>query len=252
MTIERRNFLRGAAVTVGGLAAASIAPTVAGAADPKPEQVAFHGPHQAGILTPRQNHAAFLAFDLTATTRAELVELMKTLTERARFLATGGTPPQLGISAPPLDSGILGPTVTPDSLSITVGLGASLFDDRFGLSNAKPVKLRQMDVFPDDDIDRARSDGDLLVQVCAAELDTVLHAVRDLARHTRGGMQARWRLDGFAGPPRPTGAPRNLLGFKDGTANPDPSDTGLMRQLVWVGDGRQEPGWASGGSYQVV
>jgi deferrochelatase/peroxidase EfeB len=261
VTIERRQLLRGAAVTVGG---AALIAAGAGAAEVlHPDQaaaaglgtdrvVAFHGPHQAGITTPRQDQAAFVAFDLTAENRAELVDLMRTLTERGRLLTTGGAAPNLGISAPPSDSGLLGPTGPAGGLSVTIGVGASLFDGRFGLAAQKPKRLRRMDTFANDNLDPARSDGDLLIQLCADDQDTVLHALRDLARHTRGGMQPRWRMPGFAGPPRPTGAPRNLLGFKDGTANPEVTDPAEMNRLIWVQPGSGEPGWTAGGSYQVV
>jgi deferrochelatase/peroxidase EfeB len=251
MTVGRRRFLQGAAAALGGAAVTGLVVERDAGAEPQATQaIAFHGEHQAGVLTERQAHAAFVAFDLTAADQAEFAALLHTLTERARFLTAGGTPPELGISAPPSDSGVVGPTIAPDGLTVTVGLGASAFDERFGLSSSKPKRLRRMDVFPNDDLDRTRCDGDLLLQICADQQDTVLHALRDLTRHTRGGMQVRWRQDGFAGPPRPDGAPRNLLGFKDGTANPTVTDPKQMNALVWAG--ADEPSWAAGGSYQVV
>ncbi|QAY71756.1 Dyp-type peroxidase [Xylanimonas protaetiae] len=242
-----------------------------------PAVVPFHGPHQAGITTPAQRAAAFLALDVVVATRDELAQTFQTLTAAARLLAGGGVAPAAGPGAPPSDNGILGVVPTPkdtDGLTVTVSVGASLFDDRFGLAAGKPARLRVMDTFPDDDLDRATCDGDLLLQVCADERDTVLHAVRELLRATRGALALRWRQDGFLPPARPSGAPRNLLGFKDGTVNPPTASADAMADVVWTTAGPTtplddqaarafgmrpddlpdavEPAWAAGGSYHVV
>jgi deferrochelatase/peroxidase EfeB len=256
--VGRRGFLAGAAAVAGtGLTAAdaavsSASPASAATPAAAASRVPFHGAHQAGIVTPAQRATALLSFDVTADGRAELADLLRTITSRARFLTTGGTPESAGITAPPTDSGTLGPVVPADRLTVTVGVGASLFDGRYGLADRRPRRLNPMPTFPDDDLDPNWCHGDLSVQFCADGTDTVLHALRDVARHTRGGMQVRWRMDGFVSEPRPSGTPRNHMGFMDGTANPDTGDARAMDRLVWVAGTSGEPDWAAGGSYQVV
>ncbi|MCL1870051.1 MAG: iron uptake transporter deferrochelatase/peroxidase subunit [Promicromonosporaceae bacterium] len=293
--VGRRGFLRGVLGAAGAAGLASVATgaapvstgsTTAGADGSEythpthakvPAVVPFHGKHQAGITTPAQRAATFLALDAVVASRAELADVFKTLTEAARLLADGGVAPSAGPGAPPSDNGILGVVPTPkdtDGLTVTVSVGASLFDGRFGLAASKPARLRVMDAFPDDNLDRTICDGDLLLQVCADERDTVLHAVRELLRATRGSLTVRWRQEGFLPPARPSGAPRNLLGFKDGTVNPPTASADAMGDVVWTAAGPTakvddqaarafkaratdlkdavEPAWVAGGTYHVV
>ena len=269
----RRSFLRGMA---GGLAGGVVAGGAAGAAagyayrggggaDPtaaanaavvtgRLPAVPFHGKHQAGILPTSSRATAVVSFDATASNRAELADLFQTVTDRARFLTRGGTPPAVGIDGPPSDSGVLGPTVVPDGLMVTFGVGSTLFDDRYGLAPVRPARLTSMTSFPNDDLDPAQCHGDLIMQLSAGNADTVIHALRDIAKNTRGGMQIKWRIDGFSSPARPAGTvPRNLLGFMDGIANPPVTSAPQMDSLVWLDPSTSgEPSWVAGGSYFVV
>lgn len=256
----RRSFLQGAAAgltTAAGGAAlgsgAALADTVAvPEAQPKSRAVPFHGYHQAGIATAPQQDAIFVSFDVTASGRTELTDLFRTLTSRARFLTAGGRPPEVPPTATPTDNGILGPTVVADGLTLTVGVGASLFDDRYGLSARKPVQLATMTPFRHDDLDPALSQGDLLIQICADHRDTTVHALIDILTHTGSAMKLRWRIDGQRNPERPVGVRRDWFGFKDGISNPSVSDDAQMNQVVWVQPKSAEPAWAAGGTYHVV
>jgi deferrochelatase/peroxidase EfeB len=254
--MDRRRFLQGAAGVVGGITAGGLigSGATAGAdGDALPSSIPFYGAHQAGVLQSRQPAASLLAFDITATGRTALESLFKTLTQRAQILTLGEVPENPGISSPPEDSGLLGASIVPDNLSVTVAVGASLFDSRFGLAKRKPKHLRVMDTFPNDDLDPDICDGDLLIQLTADHSDTVVHAMLDIAKHTRQWMQPRWRIDGTTPPPRPEGAPRNYLGFKDGIANPDVNDAAEMDSHVWVQPQTAgEPAWTAGGTYHVV
>ncbi len=266
----RRSFLRGIASGVAGGAVAGAAggyayhgsgtgADQAAAANLAELQgrlpaVPFHGKHQAGILPEPKAATAVISFNATAESRAELTELFRTVTDRARFLTAGGTPPPTGIGGPASDSGTLGPTVVPDGLTVTFGVGSTLFDDRYGLASRLPAHLTPMESFPNDDLDPAQCGGDLILHLTAGHEDVVLHALRDIARNTRGGMQANWRIDGFSSPARPAGTvPRNQMGFMDGISNPSVTSASQMNELVWVQPGAaREPSWTAGGSYLVV
>jgi deferrochelatase/peroxidase EfeB len=137
-----------------------------------------------------------------------------------------------------------------------VAVGASLFDDRFGLAASKPRHLITMEQFPNDALDRNLCHGDVMLQICSNTAETNIHALRDVIKNLPDLLALRWKLDGFLPPHTIKRAGkdtvRNLLGFKDGTANLAVSDSALMERTVWVQRGGDEPAWTAGGSYQVV
>ncbi len=132
---------------------------------------------------------------------------------------------------PPADTGeALG--LTPSQLTLTIGFGPSLFflkdgKDRFGLAGQKPQLLEDLPKFPNETMDPARCGGDIVVQACANDPPQVaVHAIRNLARVGFGTVAVRYsQLGGFgrtSSTTREQSTPRNLFGFKDGTANIKP------------------------------
>ncbi|XXN65359.1 iron uptake transporter deferrochelatase/peroxidase subunit [Enterobacter ludwigii] len=264
---SRRRLLQGLGMLGGAAALSGGCPFHTAAADsfspgtvaPNSRQQAqpFYGAHQAGIVTPQQASMMLVAFDVLASDKADLDRLFRLLTARFAFLTQGGPAPAVtNPQLPPMDSGILGADIAPDNLTLTLSVGTSLFDERFGLSKHKPAQLQTMTRFPNDSLDAEQCHGDLLLQICANTQDTVIHALRDIIKHTPDLLAVRWRRDGFIADhaARSNGkeTPINLLGFKDGTANPDTHNPALMNQLLWVTDEQQEPAWTRGGSYQAV
>lgn len=265
---QRRRVLLGLGAAGAALAGSGLSCPVMAAAPaqvteaPKSEKTQdrhdYHGQHQAGIVTPRPAAGMVVAFDVLASDREDLERLFRTLDERIRFLMTGGPVEQVDPKLPPVDSGILGPVVTPDNLTITVSVGESLFDERFGLADVKPKRLSRMVGFPNDALDADQCHGDLSVQFCANTPDSNIHALRDIVKNLPDLLFVRWKQEGSVPAQAPTkpGEPeqsaRNFLGFRDGSANPDSNDNRLMEALVWVQPGSDEPAWAAHGSYQAV
>ncbi|MDN5843158.1 MAG: iron uptake transporter deferrochelatase/peroxidase subunit [Alcaligenaceae bacterium] len=221
------------------------------------DRVPHLGRHQAGVVTPRPTCGMLASFDVLARDRQELEHMFRILTERIAFLTQGGPAPRLDPKLPPAGSGILGPIVHPDGLTVTVSVGASLFDARYGLADHKPRHLQPMASHPNDALDAERCHGDLSIQFCSNTPDTNIHALRDLIKNLPGALWLRWKQEGTVPPiatvpGQPTESARNFLGFHDGSANPDSSEDALMDRIVWVQAGDQEPAWAAYGSYQAV
>ena len=222
----------------------------------------FHGRHQAGIVTPAQDRLHFAAFDVTTDSRQELVALLKAWTDAAARMTQGGSagpvgPTQGDYALPPDDTGeAIG--LPPSGLTLTFGFGPTLFraedgTDRFGLADRQPVALAPLPHFPADDLDPSRSGGDLCVQACADDPQVAVHAIRNLARIGFGTVAVRWSQLGFGRTSSTSTSqqtPRNLFGFKDGTANVKAEERAALDAHVWVADGDDPVGdWMVGGSY---
>lgn len=216
------------------------------------------GRHQAGIVTPRPAHGMVASFHVLADTPQDLERLFRRLTERIVFLTRGGEVPRLDPKLPPADSGLLGPVIEPQALTITVALGADLFDRRDWLAPHRPAQLVRMPKFPNDAPDASILHGELALQICANTQDATIHALRDIIKSIPDQLLLAWKQEGSVPviPPQPDGVienARNFLGFRDGSANPDAADEALMERVVWVGpDDPAEPGWSHGGSYMAV
>lgn len=227
------------------------------------DSVAFRGAVQAGIVTPAQDRLHFVAFDVLTKDRAQLIQLLKDWTDAAARMTAGQDAGPIGatagiLEAPPDDTGeAIG--LPAAGLTLTVGFGPTLFrdasgKDRFGLAARKPAALADLPHFPGDTIDPAISGGDLCVQACANDPQVAVHAIRNLARIGMGVVSVRWSQLGFgrtSSTSTSQATPRNLFGFKDGTANLKAEETDLLKENLWVqpGDG---PEWMAGGSYLVT
>jgi len=260
---SRRGLLAGAGGLLAGVsmprlarAATSVAPAATAVAEP------FFGAHQGGIATPPQTNTYFIAFDLVAKTVDEVTAMLRLWTDASARMTAGETARPMGddLSIEGPDGGsALG--LTPSRLTLTFGFGPGLFVkdgvDRYGLAGRRPAALVDLPKFNGDQMQPARTGGDISVQACADDPQVVFHALRELDRLSYGLAQIRWAQAGFL-PATPAGeTPRNLMGFKDGTNNPPLAGAPLtpdaprgFDDVVWVGD--EGPDWMRGGSYMVA
>ncbi|MEV4502784.1 iron uptake transporter deferrochelatase/peroxidase subunit [Streptomyces klenkii] len=265
---SRRSVLGwgGAGLALGAAAAGGTATALRLGEDTAPaasagDAVPFLGEHQAGIATPVQDRLHFAAFDVTTTDRAALVKMLQEWTAAAARMTAGH---EVGEGAvqdndelPPDDTGeALG--LKPSRLTLTFGVGPGLFEkdgkDRFGLKGRRPKALIDLPAFPGDNLDAARSGGDLCVQACADDPQVAVHAIRNLARIGMGKVAIRWSQLGFGKTSSTTPdaqTPRNMMGFKDGTRNIAGTETDRLGKHVWVGE-KDGPDWMVGGSYLVA
>jgi deferrochelatase/peroxidase EfeB len=260
VNVSRRRFFQGTAVGGAAVAAGALGvPAIAGENDSDgddPQLVAWDGPRQAGIVTPRTAYGMVASFDVVTD---DLPHLLQDLTERIAEL-TQGWPDRIddidNPDLPPSDTGELGFDKRNEGrLTITVAFGASLFDERFGLKGRRPAPLTRMPSFPGDNLDPERSHGDLLLVVQSDHMMVTHHALRDVMRRTKGRLEGRWAQPCFQRFEADRGSTqkkpgvadaRGLLGFKDGSQNiPTTRD-----ELIFTG--AEAESWARGGSYLAL
>ena len=244
----------GVGATLGAGTPAARATEAARAGRASGQAVPFYGAHQAGIATPTQEHVHFLALDVVSDSPADLRALLAALSAAAARL-TAGQPVgalQTGVD-PPVDTGeALG--LGPSRLTVTFGLGPSVFmPGRFGLEAQRPAPLVDLPPFASDSLQPGICDGDIAVQACAEDPQVAFHAVHDLIRLASPAAVPRWSLPGFGRTHNTAGqtTPRNIMGFKEGTANIVGQDQAALERFVWAG-ARESPAWMIGGSYMVV
>ena len=224
----RRGFFAGLGMTGAAsvLAACSTAEDSAGTAGNSGagdgasiRKIDFDGPHQAGIREDSQNHALLVAFNLKRDglprggLKKNLERLMRIWTGDARSLTQGQ------VALADLEHEL---SIAPQNLTVTAGWGPKLIKDA-DLIGAAPswVKknLNGLPKFKGDKLDPDFGGADVVLQICGDDLTAVSHAARVLTRGGRDYATPKWTQRGFVD--SPTGeTPRNLLGFKDGTAIP--------------------------------
>ncbi|MBP4133914.1 iron uptake transporter deferrochelatase/peroxidase subunit [Gallibacterium anatis] len=206
----------------------------------------FYGEHQQGIITPQQTYVYFLVLDLATESLDEVREVFKTWTTYTARLTQGKNVKEYAKNhfVPPADTGEAD-DLSAYGLTLTFGVSPS-FLQKLGLQDKAPKALKDLPLFPRDQLKEEFSGGDICIQSCANDAQVAFHAVRQLVRVARSNVTMKWSQAGFISADKPTDTPRNLFGFKDGTANANTVKD--LDEQVWV----DQPDWLKGGSYLIV
>jgi deferrochelatase/peroxidase EfeB len=230
----------------------------------------YDGPYQSGITDPvwpaeppasgldpdvyaaqyagqleRQRHLHIVTADTTSRSPSELRDVLKAVTTLARHQMQ---------KVPPKDvQREYDPPVVSRRVSVTVGLGATLFttiqgDDRFGLAARRPSWLRVMPAMDGDEaaFDPRDHAADLIFLLSSDDLYVneyifgLLYYGRVIPR-----LVVRSVEHGYARPDN-----REPSGFEDGLSNPrDLPPNSPMKRFVYVRPGDPEPRWCINGTY---
>ena len=210
------------------------------------EEISFYGEHQAGITTPMQKNIYFVVLDLHSTDKEEVIQMFKDWTDYSSKLVDGELVKKDGSNAllPPSDTGeTVG--LNPYRLTLTFGVSAD-FLKKMGLEKKRPKEFRDLPPFPKEQLQEKYTGGDIVIQACADDEQVAFHAVRNLVRKARNTVTMKWSQSGFAAIGDRMSTPRNLFGFKDGTANVTKEKN--FDQVIWT----DSDDWMKGGTYMAV
>lgn len=204
----------------------------------------FYGKVQPGITTPSQKNINFAVIDLKSKDKAAIQEMFKEWTKMSVKMMDGTL---IGKSTknsllPPEDTGeAVG--LSASKLTLTFGISKS-FMKKLGLSSKIPSDFKDLPHFPNDQLDKDLTGGDIMIQACANDQQVAFHAIHNLIRPFRDLIQVKWSQTGFvSGKPKET--PRNLMAFKDGTVNPRSNDE--FKDYVFKNEG-----WAKNATYCIA
>lgn len=253
--ITRRRFLLGTGSA--GLGLASLPLTLTGCQTKNPQhqddctqplsqkRYDFFDKYQAGIITPPQRHIYFLVADLHSNDKKAIQAMFMQWTQMAARLTYGQNIADYTDNPhiPPIDTGEAD-SLDAWGLTLTFGVSPS-FLTKLGMQHLTPSDFQDLPKFPRDQLQENLSGGDICIQACSDDPQVAFHAVRQLVRQARSLITMRYSRMGFTSFDSPNQTPRNLFGFKDGTANADTLKN--QQQHIWRDDG-----WLFDGTYLIV
>ena len=253
--ISRRDFIKKAGMMgAGAMMAPSIMKLLFGGTSPKDalaleeanQAIPFYGKRQSGITTPIQRQVYFAVLDLATEDLETIRGIFKSWTTYIARMMQGELVEayKSNTMLPPTDTGEAVGMGT-ERLTITVGVSPS-FLDKLKLSSKKLPELEDLPKFARDQLQEDFTGGDICIQACAEDAQVAFHAVRNLLRKGREHLTLKWSQTGYAAITSQGSTPRNLFGFKDGTANVTSQDD--FDRVIWC----DQDNWMKNGTYLIV
>ncbi len=253
--ISRRDFIKKAGMMgAGAMMTPSIMKLLFGGTSPKDalaleeanQAIPFYGKRQSGITTPIQRQVYFAVLDLATEDLETIRGIFKSWTTYIARMMQGELVEayKSNTMLPPTDTGEAVGMGT-ERLTITVGVSPS-FLEKLNLTGKKLPELEELPKFARDQLQEDFTGGDICIQACAEDAQVAFHAVRNLLRKGREHLTLKWSQTGYAAITSQGSTPRNLFGFKDGTANVTSQDD--FDRVIWC----DQDNWMKNGTYLIV